>query len=238
MSSATKFFDVQSSPVPPVTVRPGDTALVIVDMQYHDAHPDGAFNVAMDRIEPGSMDYFNERTETLTVPSIARLLRFSREAGLQVVHLMLGAEDRQYADLTPRLREWVLSVERRSGVADVFWAGHPDFRIRSELAPADGEAVVRKTAFGAFNGSDIDDQLRQRGIRSLVLTGISTNCCVESTTRDAAERGYGCVVVDDGTADYEPEAHAASLRALSFNHARVVRSVDDVMRACEDGRPL
>ena len=238
MPSAGKFFDVQSSPVPPVTVDPTDTALVIVDMQYHDAHPAGVFNVAMDRIAPGSMDYFNERTETVTVPSIARLLRFSREAGLHVVHLMLGAADRGYADLTPRLREWVLSVERRSGVADVFWAGHPDFRIRSELEPVDSEAVVRKTAFGAFNGSDLDDRLRQRGIRNLVLTGISTNCCVESTTRDAAERGYGCVVVDDGTADYEPEAHEASLRALSFNPARVVRTVDDVMRACEDGRPV
>jgi nicotinamidase-related amidase len=129
-------------------------------------------------------------------------------------------------------------VERRSGVADVFWAGHPDYRIRSELEPVEGETVVRKTAFGAFNGSDIDEQLRQRGIRNLVLTGISTNCCVESTTRDAAERGYGCVIVDDGTADYQPEAHEASLLALSFNHARVARSVDDVMRACEDGRPV
>jgi biuret amidohydrolase len=238
MSSAAKFFDVQSSPVPPVTVDPGDTALVIVDMQYYDAHPAGVFNVAMDRIEPGSMDYFNERTESLTVPSIGRLLRFSREAGLQVVHLVLGAQDRGYADLSPRLREWIRSVERRSGVADIFWAGHPDFRIRSELEPVDGEAVVRKTTFGAFNGSDIDDQLRRRGIRNLVLTGISTNCCVESTTRDAAERGYGCVVVDDATADYEPEAHVASLRALSFNHARVVRTVDDVVRAGEDGRPV
>jgi nicotinamidase-related amidase len=68
-----------------------------------------------------------------------------------------------------------------------------------------------------------------------VITGISTNHCVETTARDAADRGYGCVVVDEATADYDDDAQDASLRAFHFNFGRVVRTVDEVIGHIDDG---
>lgn len=235
---AAGLFDAGRSFVPPVSLDPGRTALVVVDMQYHDAHPDGCFNVAMERIDPGSMSYFNHRTETVTVPAIARAVSAFRARGLPVIHLVLGSEHQDYRDLDGRFRDWILAVESASGTSGLFWTGNPDFAIRAELAPAASELVVRKTSFGAFNGSRFEQELRTRSLSSLVFTGISTNCCVESTVRDAAERGFGCVVVDEATADYQEDAHLASLRALAFNHARVLGSVDELLAALDSGRPL
>lgn len=232
------FFDIQDSFVPPVSLAPATTALVIVDMQYHDAHPDGCFNVAMDKIQPGSMDYFNARTESTTVPAIVRLLEAFRSRNMQVIHLMLGSAHEDYRDLDPRLREWVQAVEARSGMRHLFWSGNPDYAIRDELTPLESEIVVAKTSFGAFNGSEFDSIARSVPLTSLVFVGISTNCCVESTIRDAAERGYGCVVIDEGTADYDEFAHVASLRGLAFNHARVVEKVSDVIAALDTQSPL
>lgn len=239
MSTDDLFFEIHAgSFVPQVRLSAADSALVVVDMQYHDAHPRGCFNLAVDAIHPGSMDYFNARTESTTVPAIAGLLAAFRERGLQVVHLRLGSQFEDYRDLDPRFRQWVHTVEEKSGMDRLFFSGHPDYAIREELLPEGDEAVVDKTTFGAFNGSDVEKVLHARGIRNLVFTGISTNCCVESTVRDAAERGYGCVVVDEATADYDELAHVASLRALAFNHARVVRTAAEVVTAIDQHRPL
>jgi nicotinamidase-related amidase len=93
--------------------------------------------------------------------------------------------------------------------------------------------VVHKKTFGAFNSSDLDEVLRAHGIDTLVICGISTNCCVETTARDAADRGYGVVIVDEGCADYDEAAHDASLRAFHFNFGRVVRGPEEVFAAID-----
>jgi nicotinamidase-related amidase len=235
MTESDLFFDIQDTLIPPVSVAPSRTALVIVDMQYHDAHPDGAFNVAMEKLQPGSMAYFNERTENTTVPAIQKLLTAARQHGLTVVHLELGSDDPDYRDLDARQQQWIKTLEARSGITGIFCSDNPDFRIRDELTPIDGESVVRKTTFGAFNGSNIDAVLTEHGVDSLIVAGISTNCCVEGTVRDAAEKGYGCVVISEATADYDEYAHHASLRALAFNHCRVVATVDTVIDAIAEG---
>ena len=84
----------------------------------------------------------------------------------------------------------------------------------------------------------LEQVLRELGVESLIVTGISTNCCVETTTRDAADLGFGCVVVDEGTADYDAEAHDAALRALYFSFARILGSAEDVVAALEEAHVL
>jgi nicotinamidase-related amidase len=71
-------------------------------------------------------------------------------------------------------------------------------------------------------------------LETLVMTGVATNACVETTARDAADRGYGVALVDDCLADYEEQAHEATLRAFHFNSGRVVGSVDDAVKALDE----
>lgn len=226
-----RFFDYEMTFVPPVTLKRDTTALVVVDMQYHDASPDQGINLAMERIRPGCLDYFNERNERQVVPGIARLIAWCRDNGVRVIYITLGCVHRDLRDATPRMRTFIRDLERRSGVEDIFWHGNPALRIRQELAPREGELVINKTTWGAFNGSNIDEVLREHGVESLVITGISTNCCVETTARDAAERGWGVVIVDEATADYDEPAHEAALRGFHTNFGRVLPTVDATIEA-------
>ena len=233
------FFDYGLTFVPPVPlVRDRGLALLVVDMQYHDAAAGVGFCAALEAIEPGACAYFDDRNENLVVPTITRLVDGFRERDLPIVYLCLGAEQRDLSDMPSRMAAWIRDVEARSGIHDIFWRGNPLYAIRREFAPLPGDVVVHKTTFGAFNSSNLDDVLRGRDIDTLVICGISTNCCVETTARDAADRGYACVIVDEGCADYDAAGHDASLRAFHFNFGRVVRRPDDVLAAIDEGRTV
>lgn len=218
--------------------RDGSTALLIIDMQYHDASPERGLNLAWEQIAPGSMTYYNERLRATTVPAIATLLETFRADGLPVVYLVLGSRYRDLRDCPPRFRAWARNLEREAGIRDLWWADHPDFAILEELAPRDQETVIRKTTNGAFNSSRLDDTLQWMGVSTLVITGVVTSACVETTARDAADRGYHCALVDDAVADYDPDMHAATLRAFGFNLGRVVGTADEVVAAVRDGEKV
>ena len=227
------FFDYGLTFVPPISLGGDSVALMVVDMQYSDAAAGMGFQAALDVIDPGSAAYFDDRVESLVVPNIARLVHAFRQRELPIVYLCLGAEQRDLSDLPPRMAAWIHDVEERSGIRDIFWRGSPLFAVREEFPPQEGDIVVHKTTFGAFNSSNLDDVLREHGLHTIVMVGISTNCCVETTARDAADRGYAVVLVDEACADYDEAAHDASLRAFHFNFGRVVRTPDDVLAAIE-----
>ena len=227
------FFDYGLTFVPPISLGRDGLALMIVDMQYHDAAAGMGFQAALDVIDPGSAAYFDDRVENLVVPNIARLVDAFRERDLPIVYLCLGAEQRDYSDIPARMAAWIRDVEERSGMPDMFWRENPLYAVREEFPPQDGDIVVHKKTFGAFNSSNIDEVLREHGLQTIVMVGISTNCCVETTARDAADRGYAVVIVDEACADYDEAAHDASLRCFHFNFGRVVRSPDEVLAAVD-----
>jgi nicotinamidase-related amidase len=99
-----------------------------------------------------------------------------------------------------------------------------------EIGPKPGDHVVRKRQWGAFYGTDLDLQLRRRGIDTILLCGISTNYGVESTARDAYERGYNQIFVEDACSGRAAEDHAFPFRAI-FPRIGVVRSTEEVLRA-------
>ncbi len=108
--------------------------------------------------------------------------------------------------------------------------------IVPELGPKAGDHVVRKRQWGAFYGTDLDLQLRRRGIDTIILCGISTNFGVESTARDAYERGYDQIFVEDACTSRAAEDHAFPFRAI-FPRIGVVRSTQDVVHALQAGTP-
>jgi nicotinamidase-related amidase len=96
------------------------------------------------------------------------------------------------------------------------------------LEPRPGELVVNKTTYGTFTSTGLDHALRSLGITSLVVGGVVTNVCVETTARDAADRGYEVVLLDDGCAAFSPEAHEATLLSFQGPFGRV-RTTDEVL---------
>ena len=107
----------------------------------------------------------------------------------------------------------------------------PDWaEIVPELGPEPGDLVITKRQWGAFYGTELDLQLRRRGIDTILLAGISTNVGVESTARDAFERGYEQVFVEDAMTARSPDDHAHALRTVFARIGRV-RSTAEVLAA-------
>ena len=211
------------------------TALVIIDVQYSDAAAGRGWVSACEAVEPGSMDYYIDRLERTAIPAMRKLLDAFRTAQRPIVHLAIGSAYQDLRDCPQRFREWTRNLERAAGIEDLWWTGNPDYSFREEVAPLEWETVIRKTTQGAFNGSEIQNVLDRMGVKNLILTGVVTSCCVETTARDAADRGFGCVMVSDACADCDQGMHDAALKNFGLYFGRVAESADDVIQALAAG---
>jgi nicotinamidase-related amidase len=104
----------------------------------------------------------------------------------------------------------------------IFHADAPATQVHDEIAPQDGDIVVRKTRVGPFGTTDLDEQLRARGIDTLILAGISTSGVVLSTVRDGHDRDYRLIVVSDLCADFDQDVHAFLIERIFPHQAEVI----------------
>ncbi|WP_341874328.1 cysteine hydrolase [Microbispora hainanensis] len=102
----------------------------------------------------------------------------------------------------------------------------PATDIHHRLAPEPGDIVVRKTRYGALSTTDLDRRLRDRGITTLVIAGITTSGVVLSTLTDAADRDYRLYVLSDGVADLDPHAHQALMTGIFPRLAHIVDTAE------------
>jgi len=221
--------DYLSGLLPSFRVSPEHTALVVVDLQYASGsrtHGLGRRLEESGRAEEG--DYRFTRIETTVVPNVQRLLETARKTGTRVVYLTVGSELPDYSDLPRHMRglaEWVGNT-----------AGGQEHEILDEVKPRRGELVLNKTTTSGFNSAPLDHALRAFGVRSVVITGISTNSCVETTARDAADLGYETLVVEDACGAARQEYHDATLVSIRRQFGRVA-TTDEVIAELTAGQP-
>lgn len=209
-----------------VNVSPTDTALLIIDMQYHDAHRDFGYAGAMGRDAPGLRDYYFNRIENLVIPNIAVLLDAFRSTNSRVVHVVVGAELDDLSDLSATARS--RSEQRMSTVGRPSWYPRSSFeyQILPGLEPQPGELVVNKTTIGTFKSTNLERMLRNMHIDNLVIVGVNTTVCVETTARNAVDLGFNVVLCDDACAGVDAESHAATMRAFRRHFGRVATASD------------
>jgi biuret amidohydrolase len=186
-------------------------SLVVVDMQNYYLKRDSSYYRFFSALQPGCLDYIIHRCETMVIPNIRRLLGHFRERDLPVIFLRLCGTDPQRSDLHFFFQE-TFRKGRLAGFEDVYplcGDGYAD--ILYDIRPLGSEPVVNKTTFSPFTRTDFDSNLKSRGISTLVVTGLSTSQCVETTARDASERGYRIIHIEDAQADYDELSHTSSL---------------------------
>lgn len=178
------------------------TALLVIDMQADFLDAAGYF--ARKGYDPAPL--------RAAVPAVRRLAEAARAAGLLVVQTRQGYRA-DLADMTP----YEVWRRRRAGFAHPpepsdapLMRGTPGFEILPELL-GPGDVVVDKTACSAFLHTDLDHVLRARGVTHLLLSGITTDVCVHSTQREAADRNYQCCLVEDACASGDAFAHRAAI---------------------------
>jgi nicotinamidase-related amidase len=143
-----------------------------------------------------------ENTDEL-VERAERAIALARSRGATVGYVRVAFADADYENVPRTSRMWT----RVAQAGRAFHADAPATAIHERLAPEPGDVVVRKVRVGAFSTTDLDAQLRERGVDTLILAGISTSGVVLSTVRDASDRDYRVLVLRDVSADPQPDVH-------------------------------
>ncbi len=221
----------------PVLITPQSTALVVVDMQEYFLNPESPFSRLAEARVAGVLDYFQARGRTVAVPTLRRLLDVFRAHGLRVVYTTVASERSDGKDLMPIFQRMNVVAREQIGEAFIPPRTDPWARIVAGLEPCADELVVNKTTYGTFSSTGLDHTLRSLGIDTLVIGGVVTNACVETTARDAADRGYQVILVDDACAAHSPEIHEATLLSFMGSFGRV-RTADEVLAVLERALPV
>jgi nicotinamidase-related amidase len=183
------------------------TALVIIDMQRDFCEP-GGFGETLGN------DVSHLRK---VIPPLRAVLAAARAAGMTVIHTREGHEP-DLSDCPPaKLNRGnpSLRIGDPGPKGRILIRGEYGHDIIDELAPINGEPVVDKPGKGSFHGTGFGALLAERGITSLVVTGVTTEVCVHTTVREANDRGYECLVLSDCVGSYFPEFQAAGLAMIA-----------------------
>jgi nicotinamidase-related amidase len=206
-------------------LEPASTALIAIDLQKAFLSPDGY--LARKGYDPAPL--------RAILPAVNRVIDAARSAGCLVVHTRQGYR----ADLADMMR-----LDRRGRVrVDVrefggLVRGSPDFEIVPEIEVRDTDIVIDKTANGAFTYTELEPVLRVQGITHLLLAGCTTDVCVHCTLREANDRRFQCLLIEDACASGDAYAHAAAVHMVTVEGGifGAVATADEVVAGLKRAR--
>jgi biuret amidohydrolase len=205
-------------------------ALLVIDYQNYVANPAVGLGKMLTEKHPQIAAYYLPRLAYVTIPNTRRLLDAFRQANREVVFTRHGALLADGRDMIARRRRRDADALTTTGEPAMWARGSYEHEVIDELRPLPHELVLDKNASGAFNGTAIDQLLRNMQTETLVVVGVASDMCVETTSRDAADRGYNVIVVEDATATYYAEHHRAAMSAMARVFTQVW-STDEVLAA-------
>lgn len=195
---------------PPVLSQ---SALVLIDLQYATGSRQGALGRKLQAEGSRVGDYRFDRIERSVLPNSLRLLERFRAAERPVLYVTIGAARPDALDAPLHMRGLFTATANH--------VGSREHEILDDIKPLPGEHVLRKTTIGAFASTGIDSLLRALRCEQLYLAGVSTNMCVETTAREAADRGYAVTLVEDACGTTHADLHEATMRNFQRLFGRV-----------------
>ncbi|MEP4892421.1 MAG: cysteine hydrolase [Aliiglaciecola sp.] len=198
--------NVDLTELQPDWIKSTRSALCVIDVQNDFASPTGLlgqFGLDMDVVQPA-------------IENIKKLVATARQHGVAVIFVGLKTTEQ---DDSPAWQEWMTRQGRDAKAESAICRAKTSGMDFYGAVPQEGDSVIYKTRYSAFFKTQLDDLLQQKQLDTIVFCGVTTECCVESSVRDAFHLDYQAIVVSDGCAAYETALHDASLRAMAINFA-------------------
>lgn len=212
------------------TEQANHTYLMVVDMQRYYLESNSDFYRYFESLSPGCMDYIKKRCTQIVIPNISRLISHFREIGAPIIYLRLCGQDEDRKDLHRFFRESHLRG-KHAGYPSVYPLSiEPMAHIVEKLSPTGSDIIIDKTTFSPFSSTNIEEILKDHGIKTIIFTGLATSQCVETTARDASDRGFEVIHIEDAQADYNEDVHYASLFSSQGVCGGVVLSTDNYLQ--------
>jgi nicotinamidase-related amidase len=209
-----RYVEAESYPFPyNGDLRPENSAVLVIDMQMDFCGHGGWADAA------GA----NMNVMRAPIEGHIKVLRAAREKGFHVIYTREGHRA-DGSDLTEvkqfRIRRTGAGIGDRTELGRILTRGEPGWEIIPELTPEPGDPIVDKPGSGAFYSTELEHILHRRGVRNLIIMGVTTEVCVNTTLREASDRGFDNLLLEDCCAATVPELHQAAVE--------IVRSADSI----------
>lgn len=221
-------------PWPAFDVDWGRAALFVVDMQNYGCNPEVGIGQMLSHHHPMIVPYYVPRLTDVVIPNIERLVAAFRGAGRQIVFTRHGPLLADGRDMIVRRRRRDIEALAATEAPALWHRGTFEHELIEQLEPGGNDLVIDKNTSSAFNSTGVEWLLRNIEIQTLVVVGMATDMCVETTARDAADRGFDVIVVEDGTATFFERHHQAALSGFARVFGQVW-STDSVLHALDAG---
>lgn len=224
----------------PIALDPARTALIVVDMQRYFTQPSFPFTQVFEKLSPGSSAGYLQRVRNIVIPNIQKVLACFRALKAPIVFTAVGTELGDGRELPCWLRAF-----DELGLATLgqrVWppVNDPSWDIDEALRPMAGEVVMNKLSAGTFATTGLEQRLRHQGVAWAVVAGVSSDVCVATTAREAADRGFRTIMVSDGCTTFSEQMHQSSLDTfnIAFGWVRAADEIVALMRhATSAARP-
>jgi nicotinamidase-related amidase len=208
-------------PLPRFSIDPRRMAMLVIDMQYGSVDPETGVGPYLREHHAAAADYYYGRVRDLVIPNIKRLQAYFRDIERPIIYLTIGFALPDRGDGLGLLRQIDDDLKAQMASGPLVRRGSRANTVVDAIAPLPGEMVLNKTSMGAFNSTAIDQTLRNLGIETLIVTGVSTECCVATTARDAGDRGFQVLLVEDACTAVTPYLQESSLVTFAAMFGRV-----------------
>lgn len=223
-------------PWPSLAIDWQKSALLLVDLQNYGCNPAMGVAQMLRARYPAVADYYVPRITGTVIPNAARLLAAFRVAQRRVLFTRHGPLLPDGSDMIARRQRRDRDSIATTETPTLWSRGSIEHHVVEALAPRAGELVIDKNTSSAFNSTGIEWLLRNMGVETLVIGGMATDMCVETTARDAADRGFATIIVEDASATFVERHHVAALSGFARVFGQVWSTAQVLNALAETGR--
>ena len=188
-------------------------AILVIDVQRYYTESTSPLVTYTEALYPGGTDYIHQRLDALVIPNIARILSAARISSVPIIFARLCGTQDDRSDLHRNFQDFDQLAYAQTGMHVYPLATEMLADVDLRIAPLQHDVVINKTGYSAFHETGLHQLLQLKGIGRLVVTGLTTSQCVNSSARAASDFGYTTFMVEDAQADYELRDHHAALFA-------------------------